>query len=121
MTSPTEEEMSDPQQWDFDSAQVVKPNKSPGAVVSVRFSKDDLTAVSNAALERGMKTSEFIRSAAIEKATCDVRRPVIAISAVAGRNVKMAQPPANWQRTNGTGRFRLSQKLMGVARLGQTA
>ncbi len=118
--TPTDKELMDPGSWDFDAAMVATPSKSPGAVVSVRFTKEDLTAVSEAALERGMKTSEFIRSAAIEKASREGARPVIALSAAADRNVKPAQL-SNWRRTHGTGRFRIVQKLVGGGLPGQTS
>jgi hypothetical protein len=51
---------------DFDNAEIYRPNeRKRRAVVSVAFSSEDFERVARAA--RGMKTSEFIRNAALEK------------------------------------------------------
>ena len=63
------EELKDPNEWDFESAEVHRPVKKPRAIVSVAFPREDFELVSERASQLGMKTSEFIRVAAIEKAS----------------------------------------------------
>ena len=54
--------------WDADQVVVNRGVPRPRAVVSVAFSRDDFETVSGVANSRGMKTSEFIRTAALDKA-----------------------------------------------------
>lgn len=64
--------MADPEQheaWDFERAQKRPPVREPRAVVSVAFSRKDFERVSLAAQRLLMRTSEFIRAAALEKAS----------------------------------------------------
>lgn len=63
-----DEELQDPQQWDFERAEKRRGVKRSRAIVSVAFSRHDYERVVEAAERRGMKTSEFIRSAALEHA-----------------------------------------------------
>ncbi len=55
--------------WDIDQAMVSPGVQKPRAVVSVAFSRDDFERVAHAAQRSDMKTSEFIRTASLEKAT----------------------------------------------------
>ena len=55
--------------YDLDNAEVGRGVKSPRAVVSVSFPREDIEAVGDAAEKAGMKISEFIRTAAMEKAS----------------------------------------------------
>lgn len=64
----TDEELQNPENWDYDKAVVMEAIKRPRAVVSVSFSADDLDVVSEAAAKSGMKTSEYIRKAALDEA-----------------------------------------------------
>jgi len=63
-----ESELRNPETWDVASG-VVRPGmKTARAVVSVAFSREGFNRVANAAVSSGVKTSEFIREAALEKA-----------------------------------------------------
>ncbi len=59
--------LEDPDEWDSDHAEERQPSKTTRAVVSVAFIGDDFDRVSDAARREGMKTSEFIRMAALER------------------------------------------------------
>lgn len=63
------EDLEKPDNWDFDNAVEHPPVKGRRAVVSVAFPRDDFQLVSGTAEQLGMKTSEFIRKAAVEKAS----------------------------------------------------
>lgn len=63
------EDLEKPDNWDFDNAIEHPPVKGRRAVVSVAFPRDDFQLVSGTAAQLGMKTSEFIRKAAVEKAS----------------------------------------------------
>lgn len=61
------EELQDDGNWDQGPGTVQPPVMNARAVVSVAFSRRDLDRVSLRAEELGMKTSEFIRQAALER------------------------------------------------------
>ena len=63
-----ENELKDPGTWDFSQAVVNPGTKKARAVVSVAFARDDFEQVASAARHSDMKTSEFIRGAALAKA-----------------------------------------------------
>ena len=58
-------------EWDFEGAELSKPAQSRRTVVSVSVSRDDFDQLSAYAERIGMRTSEFIRRAAL----AHVRRP----------------------------------------------
>ncbi len=60
-------ELQSPESWDDDEGEVRPPVKSPRAVVSVGFSRGDFQEVAEQARRQGMKTSEFIRQAALDR------------------------------------------------------
>ena len=55
--------------WDIDQAVVSRGPQKPRAVVSVSFNRADFERVAHAAHRSDMKTSEFIRTASLEKAS----------------------------------------------------
>ena len=59
--------------WDIDQAVVSRGAQKPRAVVSVSFNRADFERVAHAAHRSDMKTSEFIRTASLEKATAVTR------------------------------------------------
>jgi hypothetical protein len=71
--------LTDPNEWDFQEAQTKPPVKGRRAVVSVAFPAEDFQTVSKYAESFGMKISEFIRSAAVERT-----RPHDSAASVAG-------------------------------------
>ena len=54
--------------WDIDQAEVRPATHKPRAVVSVAFNRDDFNRVTEAAQRSGVKTSEFIREATLDRA-----------------------------------------------------
>jgi hypothetical protein len=67
----TEHPVTDPEQnepWDYERAERRPAVKGARAVVSVAFPREDFERVSQAAKRRALRTSEFIREAALEKA-----------------------------------------------------
>lgn len=65
------EEMNDlenPENWDFEKAERHPPVKGPRVIVSVAFPRDAYEQVARSAQQRGMRVSEFIREASLEKA-----------------------------------------------------
>lgn len=88
--------LEDPAYWDYKRAEVKAPAKAPRIIVSVAFKRDDFALVSQHVERIGKKTSEFIREAAIEKAsgqTCHT--PVlISMGRAAGAVLVLDQLPA---------------------------
>jgi hypothetical protein len=60
--------LEDREMWDFDKAERHSAVRNPRSVVSVAFSRDSFDRVAQSAEQFGMKVSEFIREAALEKA-----------------------------------------------------
>lgn len=76
------QELENPESWD-DAAEVLPPVKPQRAVVSVPFSREDFERVVEHAHNEGMKTSEFIRQAALARLSEDsaqVRAVVLSVS-----------------------------------------
>ena len=63
-----EKALQDEATWDFSQETVSPGIKKARAVVSVAFAREDFGQVSNAARQSNMKTSEFIRNAALAQA-----------------------------------------------------
>lgn len=66
-------ELQDPDNWDWDSAQEMPPVKNPRASVRVAFDLRDFELVADGAEQAGLKLTEFIRTAALEKAAGQVQ------------------------------------------------
>jgi hypothetical protein len=64
-----EHQLENPENWDYEHAETKEPVKSPRVVISVAFRRHDFETVSDYAEHLGKKTSEFIREAALDKAT----------------------------------------------------
>jgi hypothetical protein len=62
-------ELENSESWDYERPEVREPVKASRVVVSVAFQRDVYARVSEYAEHTGKKISEFIREAAIEKAT----------------------------------------------------
>ncbi len=77
-------ERQDPDNWDFDRAGERAPVQRPRAVVSVAFQRADYERVAETARRFNMRTSEYIREAALGR----VRpRPVVSGVISAGGGV----------------------------------
>lgn len=81
------ERLSDPETWDFAKAEVQHPTKPARAVVSVAFQRSDFDRVTELARQHGMRTSEYIREAALGRVVH--RRPPTG-SLTAGGGVRQA-------------------------------
>jgi len=69
-------ELQDEESWD-DEGEVRPAVKPQRAVVSVAFSRDDFERVATYARRHGMKTSEFIRRAALSQMTDENGRSTV--------------------------------------------
>jgi hypothetical protein len=67
MDEQTLDDLRDPSRWDGQAAEAHAPVKGPRAVVSVAFSREDFNRVGEQARALGMRTSEFIRKAALNR------------------------------------------------------
>lgn len=91
------DELQNPENWAMEHAVRHEPSKPSRAVVSVRFSGDDLATIARAARENGMKTSEFIRNAALAEASRKRRRAFDAFAGGASEGVSTILT-TNWRR-----------------------
>ncbi len=67
MPEDKELDLQDESIWDYDKAEIRPASKSNRVVVSVAFARQDFQRVGEYAESVNMKTSEFIRTAALEK------------------------------------------------------
>jgi hypothetical protein len=95
MSNERDSELKKAETWDFEKPEVREPVKYSRAVVSVAFRRDDFTQVSEFAGRIGKRTSEFIREAAIEKATGQGAWTVVYGSGSAGSLWWAGQIPTN--------------------------
>jgi hypothetical protein len=80
----SDEALERPENWDFAKAERHPPAKGGRAIVSVAFSRDDLRRVAECAAKLGMRTSEFIRQAALEKASRQQSSEITSLSGTVG-------------------------------------
>jgi predicted ABC-class ATPase len=70
------QELQDPDTWEDDGEEEIhSPVKSARAVVSVAFTREDFKRVSDYAERHGLKTSEFIRKAALDRVASEHNQP----------------------------------------------
>ena len=69
MGKESEAQWERPDTWDYERPEIRQPVKAPRVVLSVAFRRDDFERVSVYAERMGKRTSEFVREAAIEKAS----------------------------------------------------
>jgi hypothetical protein len=58
-------ELQDPDAWDWEHGELHAPVTNAGAVVSVRFTRDEFDRVAAAAERIGLKLTQFIHDAAL--------------------------------------------------------
>jgi hypothetical protein len=61
-----ERELMDPDNWDWDNPIEGVTVGDPGAILRIRFTFDEVDALFQAALGRGMAVEEFVRQLALE-------------------------------------------------------
>jgi pectin methylesterase-like acyl-CoA thioesterase len=71
------EELQSAETWEGTGAATQVNLKPARAVVSVAFSREDFETIVDYAKQHGMKTSEFIRRAALDKAMPKHREPLV--------------------------------------------
>jgi uncharacterized protein (DUF1778 family) len=71
----SDQSLEDPNSWDFENAEAKPPVKRRRAVISVALPPEDLALVANMARVHGMKLSEFIRDAAVQRASAQHNLP----------------------------------------------
>jgi len=92
-----EDELQNPENWLMNESVIHEPVKASRSVVSVSFGSEDLESVARAARANGMKTSEFIRKAAVSEATRKYRRGFDAFAGGASQGV-LTVLTTNWRR-----------------------
>jgi hypothetical protein len=90
-----EHELENPESWDYEHVETIEPVKSPRVVVSVAFRRHDFETVSDYAEHLGKKTSEFIREAALDKATGRTSKTPIYTSGNKGSLWSISDLPSN--------------------------
>jgi hypothetical protein len=96
-------ELQDPSTWE-DAGDVRPAVKSSRAVVSVAFPREDLERIATEAERRGMKTSEFIRAAALQCVTTHrVSARVVSVNGLADNDYptnRTRAPQSRWIPTS---------------------
>ncbi len=98
-------ELQDPETWE-EGGELHPPVKSSRAIVSVAFARDDFERVVREARRCNMRTSEFIRAAALDR--IDAPRDSAQIVSVVGLEdndypVNRTRAPRGTARTSGSG------------------
>lgn len=91
----------DPESWESSSDDKRPPLKGGRAIVSVAFSRSDFEFVADAARAAEMKTSEFIRAAAIDRAVQNSKRATI-VSASSHLQIRTPYPSGSLRVGNVT-------------------
>jgi hypothetical protein len=91
MSESEEREYQDPTTWEHGDNDRREPVKNTRAIVSVAFARSDFEFVAEAARREAMRTSEFIRTAAMERAEEQSKRAVV-VSASATLQVRTQYP-----------------------------
>jgi hypothetical protein len=86
--------LQNPDTWEDVEDSVRPAVKSPRAVVSVAFSREDFEAIAQYAKRHGMKTSEFIRRAALAQLAPKCSGPgVVSVTGPVATNHTVVGPP----------------------------
>lgn len=62
-----ERELMDPDSWDWSSTEVGEPAPNAGAVLSVRFEREEFFVLARLAREEGIGPVEFLRRLALDR------------------------------------------------------
>jgi hypothetical protein len=69
-----ERELMDPNTWDWESTAPGRTIGTPGAVVRVHFSQEEIVALTRIAREAGIGPVELVRRAALERIAAEATR-----------------------------------------------
>lgn len=86
-------DLENAEEWDFERAELSKPAPSRRTVVSVSVSRDDFDQLSTYAERIGLRTSEFIRRAALAHVRRPVRAAVIFSASASGGSMIFTSAP----------------------------
>ena len=70
-----ERELMDPESWDWDSAVEGIPNPNAGAILRVRFSRDEFLALERVARDQGIGPIELIHRTMLRSIAFDPHAP----------------------------------------------
>jgi hypothetical protein len=87
------EALQNPENWEDEENPVRPPVKSPRAVVSVAFSREDFESIAAHAREHGMKTSEFIRRAALNQLAPKQEEALVSVTGVVSTGYAAVSAP----------------------------
>jgi hypothetical protein len=68
-----ERELMDPDNWDWENAGEGLPNPNAGAVLRLRFSREEFLALDRIAREAGLDTADFIHRTMVNLINADAR------------------------------------------------
>jgi hypothetical protein len=77
LREPLDEEervLMDSETWDWDTPVEVVVHPNPGAILPIRFTRDEVVQLQRLAHAEGMTTHEFIKQAALARLPQDVSR-----------------------------------------------
>ncbi len=66
--------LMDPETWDWDTSVEVVVHPNPGAILPIRFTRDEVVRLQRVAHAEGMTTHELIKQAALARLPQDVSR-----------------------------------------------
>jgi len=110
MTKKSVEHYGDPGEWDEEVER--RPGSKASAVFSVRFTREEIADVRQAASRAGERTSEFIRVAALTRARRGRAITVIlqpSVGAPPGGAIVFARPGPSTRATSETSEFEYAQ------------
>jgi hypothetical protein len=68
-----ERELMDPESWDWESSQEGEPAPNAGAILEVRFTREEFFALARLARENGRNPVEFLRQTALDRIATGAR------------------------------------------------
>jgi hypothetical protein len=85
-----ERELMDPDHWDWDSAVEGVPMPNVGAILPIRFSREEIGPLQRLAHSKGMTSHEFIKQAALERVSQEAPSESIIQPSVRQSGIKTA-------------------------------
>jgi hypothetical protein len=108
-------EYQDPDNWIDDEDSIHEPIPSPGAVVSVHYSREEFRTIARVARAAGMMTTEFVGTAALSRANEALSSGSVEAASVSGSKAKSgyAGNQGKSPKTSPSVRSRIGQLLSG--------
>jgi hypothetical protein len=70
-----EDELENPETWDYDSAVLQKSGRNQKTVVAVTFTRQEFEALTRSAEDKGVTVPEFLRTAGLKAIEAAKTRP----------------------------------------------